>query len=183
MAATCCEMTALDIIILVFVAVGLATGLYKGFISQLGSIAAIVLGIIACRLWGDVAVGVVSGWLDPSPEYSSWTVYGVTIIGYVLLFVVVYLAVIVLARLLHRLSHVMLMGPIDHIAGALLGIFKWVLLLSVLVNLWLVCSPGSKAVEDSRLAGGKVAAWVKGFAPSLLGACVSGHGSEPCNNN
>ncbi len=183
MAATCCEMTTFDIIILVFVAVGLATGLYKGFISQLGSIAAIILGIVACRLWGDVAVGIVSGWLDPSPENSAWSVYAVTIIGYVVLFVVVYLAVVLLARLLHKLSHVMMMGPLDHIAGALLGIFKWLLLLSVLVNLWLVCSPGSKAVEDSRLAGGKVAAWVKGFAPSLLGACVSGHGSSPCNND
>ena len=165
-------MTTLDILILVFCGVGLVMGLYKGFISQLGSIAAIVLGIVACRLWGDAATGVVAGWLGVSDEYSAWSCHSASILGNVILFLVVYILTLLVARVLHRVSHALMLGPLDHVAGAVLGIFKWVFLLSVLVNLWLVLSPGSDIVTSSTLAGGRLAAWITDFAPAILGASI-----------
>lgn len=165
-------MTALDIVIIIFCGVGLVTGLCKGCIRQLGSIAAIVLGVVACRLWGDAATDIVAGWLDAPADDGGWSCRAAAVLGNVALFLVVYILTVVVAKVLHQMSHTLMLGPLDHVAGGLLGMFKWIFLLSVLINMWLVLNPLSDIVEASTLAGGGVAGWVTGLAPGLLGAAM-----------
>ena len=53
-------MSVIDIIILIVFVGAIIYGLYKGVIAQLGSLGGIILGIIACRLFGDYATELVS---------------------------------------------------------------------------------------------------------------------------
>ena len=46
-------MSIIDIVIVVVFVGAIIYGLYKGIISQLGSLGGIILGIIACRIFGD----------------------------------------------------------------------------------------------------------------------------------
>lgn len=163
-------MTTLDILIILFALVGAGLGLYKGLISQIGSIAAIIIAIIACRCFGSAATALMSHWLDPYGTGSAWGAYSASVLGNVALFALVYIVVLFVVKIIHSLSHVLLMGPIDHAAGALFGVFKWLLLLSALINLWFVFSPDSQCVKQSKIADGRLAEWVAGFAPSVIGA-------------
>ena len=45
-------MPALDIAILIVFAVSAVMGFRRGLIAQVGSVAAIIIGIIACRMFG-----------------------------------------------------------------------------------------------------------------------------------
>ena len=47
-------MNTLDLVILAVIVISAIYGYYKGILSQLGSIAGVFLGIICCRLFGDV---------------------------------------------------------------------------------------------------------------------------------
>lgn len=161
-------MAAIDIILLIIFLLAAWIGFRKGFIMQLGSVAAIIVAIIACRLFGGTVEQV---FFDSHPDWQtgSWlSRYGVSIMANALIYLVVYYAVILIARVLHKVSHAVLLAPIDHIAGAVFSVAKYGLLVSLLLNLYIVLFPSSKFIADSRLAGGRMVGWVIGFAPSIL---------------
>ena len=119
-------MTALDIIILIVVLVAAITGFIKGFVSQLGQFAALVLAIIACRLFAaDVAT-----WFAGDGEVTSYISAG----AYCAVFLVVYIAFWLIARLLRSILHAVSLGIVDRIAGGVFRIFLWSMILSIALN-------------------------------------------------
>lgn len=161
-------MAAIDIVLLLIFILAAWFGFRKGFIVQLGSVAAIVVAIIACRMLGGTVAELL---LDSNPDWQtgSWlSRYGVSIMANAVIYLVAYYGVIIIARLLHKMSHVVLLAPVDHIAGAVFSAAKYGLVVSLLLNLCIVLFPNSKFIADSRLAGGKAVGWVIGFAPAVL---------------
>ncbi len=120
-------MTALDIIILVVVLAATITGFIKGFVSQLGQVAALVFAIIACRLFApDVAK-----WFAGSGEVTTYISAG----AYCAVFVVVYISFWLIAKLVRSILHAVSLGIVDRIAGGLFRTFLWTLFLSILLNI------------------------------------------------
>lgn len=160
-------MAAIDIILLLIFIVSAWLGFRKGIITQLGSVAAIVIAIIACRMFGGTVGELLFG-SHPEWENSSLSRYGVSIVANCLIYVVVYYAVIIVAKLLRTVSHAILLGPVDRIAGAAFSIAKYGLLVSLLLNLYVVLFPNTTLLSRSRLGEGKAVELVIGFAPWLL---------------
>lgn len=161
-------MAAIDIILLLIFIVAAWLGFRKGFITQLGSVAAIVVAIIACRMFGTT---VEQAFFNHHPDWqtgSSISHYAVSILANGLIYIVVYYAVILVSRLLHRVSHVVLLGPLDHMAGAAFSVAKYGLLVSLLLNLYIVFFPATDLVAKSRIAKGRAVEVVIGFAPWVL---------------
>ncbi|MCM1355906.1 MAG: CvpA family protein [Staphylococcus sp.] len=160
-------MTAIDIFLILIFIVSAALGFRKGIITQLGSVAAIVVAIIACRMFGQ-SVGELLFGSHPEWEGSSLTRYGVSIVSNCIVYIVVYYAVIIISRLLHTVTHAILLGPLDHIAGAAFSVAKYALVVSLALNLYIVCVPSTTLISKSRLCSGKAVELVIGFAPWLL---------------
>lgn len=159
-------MVTIDIILLLVFIVAAWLGFRKGFITQLGSVAAIVVAIIACRLFGQSVEEIIMG---QHPEWDSgFSHYAVSIVANCLIYVLVYYAVLLVARLLHQLTHVVFLSPADHIAGAAFSVAKYGLLVSLLLNLYIALFPDTKLLANSRLAGGKVVELTVEFAPWVL---------------
>lgn len=160
-------MAVIDIILLLIFIVSAWLGFRKGIITQLGSVAAIVIAIIACRMFGGVIEEIIVGnnydWqANPLPRYSF------SILVNCAIYLVTYYSVILIARMLHTVSHAVLLGPIDHIAGAAFSVAKYALLVSLLLNLYIAVFPGTTLLSKSRLAGGRAIELVIGFAPWVL---------------
>ncbi len=166
-------MTALDIIILIIFIVAAVMGYRRGFISQIGSVAAIIVGIVACRMFGTA----VSQWFMPDVGDSSMAVYGARILGNCLVYVVAYYAVIIVARMLRTVTHAVFLGPLDRIGGAVVSVVKWFLLVSLLLNLYIVLFDDS-FLSTSHLCGGRPVRWIVELAPKVLGALTGS-----CNTN
>lgn len=141
-------MSVTDIVIVVIAILAAGWGAWKGFITQLGSFVAILSGIVACHLFGPK----VAAWLQMSLVAAD-----------IVLFLVVYIAVMLLSSAIHHASRALCMGPLDRLAGALLGIAKWVIAASLLLNIWLAFEP------HSRVRQGVVTPYVVKVAPRLLG--------------
>lgn len=122
-------MSTADIALIVFILIGVISGYREGFLMELFSLAALVLGILgAFKLMGYAIV-----WLNDEFDINE------TIVPYVA-FAVVFIAILIGVRLVGTLIKVSIdktfLGRIDQAAGAGLGAVKAIFLLSV--GLWIM---------------------------------------------
>lgn len=140
---------------LVAMGVALVWGFISGFFKQLGSLAGLVLGVIACRLFGGtVATALASGEGEPSAA--------TVVMAYAITFIVVFFAAKLVAYACRSVLHTLHVGIADRLGGAVLRAFLWLFAISLALNVWGVLSPGSGPQ-------GRTAACVEAFAPWVAG--------------
>lgn len=106
----------------------------------------------------------------PSDEGSALSHYCVTILAYAAIYIAAYYAVIIIAGLLRKVTHTLLMGPLDRMAGALVSVAKWFMAVSVVLNLYIVLFPSVDLSSKSNLANGRPVKWIIELAPAAWGA-------------
>lgn len=164
-------MNIIIILIIITLVASLIVGFRRGIVREVGSLCGIVLALLACRMFGDAATDVAATVMNVSEENSAFSHYAAAVVGHGTLFLLVWLGVYIVARLLRSAIHAVKLGILDRMIGALFCCVKWNLVLSLLLNLAHIVSPasdiwapaGGKAVIDSWLA----------FAPWVFGA-ISG---------
>ena len=163
-------MATIDIILLIVVVGAGIWGFSKGFIHQIGAIAAVIVGIIACRMLGPQAVELIC----PPGEADAFSSkhIGAVVMAYAVLYIVAYYAVLLVAKMLKLAVHTVFLGPLDRIAGALLNIGKCLIMLSFLLNVYMAIFPDSDLQKTSKIAEGKAVAMVIGLAPRIVGAVL-----------
>ena len=159
-------MTTLDIVILVVFVASLAIGFKKGIIVQVGSLGGILFGVVLCRLLGTRLTGVIAG--ADVPGYID------SVLANIILFVGGFLSVKIVAHFCKQLTHALALGGLDRLAGALFGLFQWMLVLSILLNLWVTVKPGTDFLAMSTLGNGHAIEAVMGLAPAVLGWATGG---------
>lgn len=121
-------MNYIDFIIVLIVLVGALYGLIKGVFRQLGSLGGFVAGILVSRLFGKSFAGLLQQMFDLPTGVSR-------IVAYSLIFLLVYLVCLQLMRLIHHFSHQVALGWLDRLGGALFGAAKYLVILSIVLNL------------------------------------------------
>lgn len=107
-------MTAIDIIILVLLGVGLIWGFIKGFLKQLASVTGLIAGLLMAR-----ALYVMVGEKLAPQIGTSVTV--AQIISFVVIWVAIPLILYIVATMLTKALEAVHLGGINRIFGALLG--------------------------------------------------------------
>ncbi|MDE6826401.1 MAG: CvpA family protein [Paramuribaculum sp.] len=160
----------IDIIILIVLVLSAITGYRRGIISQLGAFTAIVIALIICRLGGDACTAAFAEQVGANdPSQSGWSMYTAGIVANVILFVVVWLAVTLLFGMIKKVAHAVLLGPLDGLAGGCFRFLASGLAISILLNLWLVISPGSTYFKSHHGYCNTLFDMLVGFAPWLWG--------------
>lgn len=161
-------MATLDIIILtVFVAAAIY-GFWRGLTMQFGALLGLLIGILACRLFGDWGSGVIHGMLPAGKENAEVAAYVSSVIANVILFILGFFLTKAVAHAVKAVIDALFMGVIDRILGSLFAIFMWMLVLSISLNIWQVFSSTS-VTATSRLADGLAAKAVLDLAPTVFG--------------
>jgi len=119
-------MGTFDIIVGIVLIFFFLKGLKNGFIIELASIVALVLGIIAAVLFSEV----VSQWLS---EYI--TTRFISILSFFIVLIAVVIGVNLLAKMLDHLVKAIALGWLNRLIGALFGMLKAALIISVLLLL------------------------------------------------
>lgn len=118
----------IDIILLIVWLIAIIEGIVKGLIKQIFGILALILACYCSYRFSGFAAEKLSLWFD-------WQGNGVTIVAFVVTFLVVLLGVSLLGHLLDRIARLALLGWLNKILGAIFGLVKWSLLLVILVYL------------------------------------------------
>lgn len=158
-------MATTDVILLVLSVAACALGAWRGAVRQIGIVVAFVLALLVCCGFGAQTAALLLPSGVAGDTAMQWAVY-------VVLFVVVFVAVTLLARLVHASFSVARMGLLDRIAGALLQLGIWLVAGSVLLNIYFTVVPADRG----RFADGKP--WrtlVVEAAPAVMGHIAPEH--------
>lgn len=121
----------LDIAIIVLAVAGGFMGWRKGLTGQMGALVGVLAAIVICRWF---ASDLAAFFTDPSD--SPQTVLLNTVMSYVILGVGAYVAVLIIAKLMNLVTRALHLSLINRAAGAVFGVFEWMLGLSILLNIW-----------------------------------------------
>lgn len=161
-------MAIIDIILIAVILYGAIRGMTKGLARSIGGIAGLLLAVAACRMFGQHAVALLES-LAPDVANLPGTPYTGTAIAYILLFVAVWLAVIVVAHAVRGMLRSLSLGGFDRIGGLIFGVLKYAVVLSVVLNVVYVFDPDGHLMHSSRLMDGKLFDTVMQLAPKLWG--------------
>ncbi|HEY0414218.1 MAG TPA: CvpA family protein [Allosphingosinicella sp.] len=112
-------MTALDIVVLLLVGLGLVTGWLKGFVGEVLSLAAWIVAIVFLKLLHAPATAVLEG--------PVGTRAGAAVLAFALVFGIVFLVGKLVARRVGGGVRRSVIGPVDRLLGAGFGALKGVI--------------------------------------------------------
>lgn len=131
----------LDILLLIPLAYGLLHGLLHGFVRELSSILSVICGIIAAKFFAPQLASVVLSAIN-MPEQAA------LFLSYAALFAGVALVCQLVARLLTKFLRKLDLNWLNRLAGAIVGVFVWAMLLSVLLNLFVIVEPWYPVLKE-----------------------------------
>ena len=142
-------MNTLDIVLVVPLAFGLIQGFRHGLVKEVGSLVGIVTGIYLARFWSDPVAHLIAKQFD-------WSLAICMTIAYALVFIAGALGIQFLAHILSKLLEVIKVGWLNRTIGSIFGLLKYVLILSVVLNLLSMLNSfqpfvQKKAVQESVL--------------------------------
>jgi membrane protein required for colicin V production len=120
------SLNYIDYIIIALLLLFLVLGYRKGIIVGLATIAALILGIYAAVNFSNYLDSTLMEHLRPSRKWLP-------VISFCITFILVVIAVMLTAKLVEKLVDIAGMGFFNHLGGAILGLIKGVILISILV--------------------------------------------------
>jgi len=121
-------MNFIDLIFIVILLWSAYRGFTKGFILQLSTLAALLLGILGAIEFSDVTAGLLEDNFHISPNYINVIAFAVT-------FIIIVVAIHLLATFIQKLIQAIALGFIDRILGIVFGIAKTAFILSIILVL------------------------------------------------
>lgn len=132
-------MNALDFILLIPMLFMAYRGFSKGLIISLATLAALILGI-----WAGIRFsGMASAWVGRVIHTDEKFLPAIT---FIVIFILILVIVHLFGKMLEKLVDLIALGWVNKLLGGLFGIFKAVLLLSVLLYLISIFDPHEKLI-------------------------------------
>jgi len=138
-------MNFIDYIILILAVAFIIDGYRNGIIISLASIAALILGIYIAVHFSNYLDTTLIEHVNPSKKWLP-------ILSFCITFLLVVIAIILVAKLMEKLVDVVGMGFFNHLGGAALGLVKGIILVSILLFIATSLDPKGKWLthEDKK---------------------------------
>ena len=154
-------MGIIDIIILIFIILMLILGFRKGFIISLTSLVALILGIYLAIHFSNFASELLKANFDVSATYLP-------ILSFAITFLIILIGILLLGKLLEKLVDMVGMGFLNHLAGAVLGVIKSVLILSVIFFVITIADPNEKLITPKAKHESLLYKYIAGIVPTMM---------------
>ncbi len=154
-------MNYIDIIIGVLLILGAINGFRKGFVVELASLAALVLGI-----WGAIEFSYIT--TDFILENFDWHTKHLNIISFAITFVVIVILVHIIATVINKIVEAAMLGFINRLAGLVFGLLKSALIVSIILVVFDKIDEDVNLISDSKKDASRLYEPVRNFAPSIF---------------
>lgn len=138
---------------------GFIRGFFKGFLTELAGIIALIAGVYGAMHFSDTAFSFLS-------SFVSWDREVLSLVSFALTFIVIVLIISMVGGLLTKMVNIIALGLINRLLGGVFGFLKWAFLAS-LVFMFLNQS-GSYSLEEETLQGSVLYKPVEKLAPMIL---------------
>ena len=154
-------MNFIDIILGILLLLAAINGFRKGFIVELASLAALVLGIWGAFEFSDLTTEFLIENFDFHSKYMN-------IISFIITFAVIVILVHIVANVVNKLVEAVMLGFINRLAGLVFGLLKSALILSVILVVFEKIDNDVSILPESKKADSKLYEPIRNFAPSLF---------------
>lgn len=142
-------MNVVDILLLLPLLYGCIQGFRHGVVSEIGSFLSIIIGIYVARFWApDLSVLIVN-WFDCQQQIAI-------VVAYIVAFIIGALGIRLLAYLISKLLDIVKIGWINKLIGAAFGTFKWLLILSLVLNLLSMINSYAPIIQTNTIQQSKL---------------------------
>ncbi len=165
-------MNVIDIIILVILLFAAVRGFLKGLFDAVASLVAIVAGVFCAIHFSYYAENfLTSSVLEWSEQTNRIVAFAVTFLGVVL-------AVVFVGKILTKLADITALGLLNKILGAIFGVLKWAVLLSIIIMLFDKFNKTIPFVDKEMLETSVFYDPIKSIVPTLFPAILDDENSS-----
>ena len=154
-------MNYIDIILAILLVLAAISGFRNGLITEVVSLAALVLGI-----WGAIEFSYVTS--DFLVENFNIQSDHLGIISFIITFIVIIILVHIVGNVINKMVETMMMGFINKLAGLVFGVLKAALILSIILLVFDFIDEDVKILSEKAKSESRMFEPIRNFAPSIL---------------
>jgi membrane protein required for colicin V production len=154
-------MNIIDILLGALLLFGLVRGLTKGLFVEVASLVALIAGIYGAIHFSDFAAEFLMEHVDWSERIINLTAFAIT-------FVIIVLAISLAGKALTKLADFAALGFLNKLLGAVFGVLKIGLILSVVLMIFSKMNRNIPFLEEEDLKDSVLYEPVKSLAPMLF---------------
>ncbi|MEG9327619.1 membrane protein required for colicin V production [Salinimicrobium catena] len=117
-------MNIIDLILSIFLLLGIVRGIFKGFLAELAALIALIAGIYAAIHFSHLT-------FDFLAIFFSWDEKVLGIIAFAITFFIVALLISLLGKVLTKTAHLLALGLVNRLLGGVFGMLKMAFLASL----------------------------------------------------
>jgi len=137
-------MTGLDIILCCILGYGVFNGVRKGLFVELASLVSLLLGIYIAIKFSGVVGGFFDGHLPEDPKTAA-------VVAFIITFIAVVVGITLLAKFMTKIADFSGLGLVNRIMGAVFGLLRTILILSVLLTFFVKINHNNFIAEKKTL--------------------------------
>jgi membrane protein required for colicin V production len=154
-------MNYIDIVLGILLVLAAINGFQKGFIAEVASIAALVLGI-----WGAIKFSYITS--EFLIENFKWQTDYMNIISFAITFVVIVVLVHIVGNTVSKLLSAAMLGFVNKLAGLVFGILKSALILSIILVVFDKIDEDVNILSEKTKENSRMYEPIRSFAPSIF---------------
>lgn len=154
-------MNMIDVFLGVFLLLGLVRGFQKGFILQVASLVALILGVYCSVEFSHIAASYLKELFVISSQVA-------TLLSFVVTFASVIVAVHLLAKLIEGMFKLVAMGFVNRLAGAFFGLIKMAMISSVLLSVLYHFEGTVQFIDSETKSNSILYQHIRKLAPSVI---------------
>lgn len=154
-------MNYIDIVLGILLIIAAVRGFMKGFIIELASLAALILGI-----WGAIHFSYFTA--DFITNTFHWESAYIGLVAFMITLLIIVVVVHIIGKLLTKVVEAMALGVLNHLAGMLFGVLKTALILSVVLLLFDHIDKDVHILSEEAKEESQVYEPLKDLVPTLL---------------
>ncbi len=154
-------MNYIDIVIALLLAFGIIRGYFNGFIVEITSLAGLVLGI-----YGAVHFSYFLS--DFLKNYVSWDASMMQLVSFAGTFIIILVLISILGKVFTKIAESIALGFLNKFLGALFGLLKVGLIVSVVLMIFSKLNKSIPFVEQSKVQESVLYEPTKNLAPAIF---------------
>ncbi len=154
-------MNTIDIIIAVILLFGLVKGYMKGLFIEITSLVGLVLGVYGAIHFSYYLADILK-------NSVTWDESAIQIVAFAGTFLIILLALVFLGKALTKIAETIFLGFFNKLLGAIFGVLKYALILSVVFLIYDQISDSLKFINKEKSEESILYQPVKNLAPTIF---------------
>jgi len=154
-------MNWIDFVIIILLVFGLARGFIDGFIKELASLLALILGIWGAIKFSSFTAEKLYDYFDMTGQYTGIIAFLIT---FVIIVILVHFVGLIIDRFIDRIS----LGVLNSLLGLLFGLFKTALILSVIFTVLNAIDAKHRFLHARTIETSRLYSPIADIAPALF---------------